>query len=201
MNVDPLDISCCAGGIDVENPQLDAVVESLISCYRSGGKLLVCGNGGSAADSAHIVGELVKGFRKKRPLPDEWKAVLGEAPLQQGLPAVDLTAQSALMTAVVNDIGGEYIFAQQVLAYGVPGDMLIGISTSGNARDVYLAVLAAKAKGVTTVGFTGQGGGKLREVCDLMVEAPEKETFRVQEEHIKLYHELCARVEDAFFDE
>ena len=184
----------------MKNEALERAIVALIDCYRKGGKLLVCGNGGSAADSAHIVGELVKGFMKKRPLPAEWTAELGETPLQQGLPAIDLTAQGAVIAAIVNDLGGEYMFAQQVLAYGQPGDMLIGISTSGNARNVELAMRAAKAKGLICVGLTGLGGGKLRALSDILIEAPETETYRVQEEHIKLYHELCARVEAAFFE-
>ena len=184
----------------MKNEQLDRAIEKLIECYRSGGKLMVCGNGGSASDSAHIVGELVKGFMKKRPLPEAWTEVLGETPLQMGLPAIDLTAQGAVIAAIVNDLGGEYMFAQQVLAYGDPGDMLIGISTSGNARNVELAMKTAKAKGVTCVGLTGLGGGKLKALSDILIEAPETETYRVQEEHIKLYHALCARVEAAFFE-
>ena len=183
------------------NAALDRAVEKLIECYRNGGKLMVCGNGGSASDSAHIVGELVKGFLKKRPLPAEWNEALGENRLQMGLPALDLTAQGAVIAAIVNDLGGEYMFAQQVLAYGKPGDMLLGISTSGNARNVELAMRAAKLKGVTCVGLTGMGGGRLRALSDILIEAPETETYRVQEEHIKLYHELCARVEAAFFAE
>ena len=183
----------------MENEQLKRTIDRLIACYRAGGKLMVCGNGGSAADSAHIVGELVKGFLKKRPLPEAWREELGDAPLQMGLPAIDLTAQGAVIAAIVNDLGGEYMFAQQVLAYGNPGDMLIGISTSGNARNVELAMRAARARGVTCVALTGKGGGRLKALCDICVEAPETETYRVQEEHIRLYHELCARVEEAFF--
>ena len=183
------------------NAALDRAVEKLIECYRNGGKLMVCGNGGSASDSAHIVGELVKGFLKKRPLPAEWNEALGENRLQMGLPALDLTAQGAVIAAIVNDLGGEYMFAQQVLAYGQPGDMLLGISTSGNARNVELAMRAAKLKGVTCVGLTCLGGGRLRALSDILIEAPETETYRVQEEHIRLYHELCARVEAAFFAE
>ena len=185
----------------MEQSQLNRATECLIECFRKGGKLMVCGNGGSAADSAHIVGELVKGFLKKRPLPADWTRELDGAPLQLGLPAMDLTAQSAVIAAIVNDLGGECIFAQQVLAYGQPGDVLLGISTSGNARNVELAMRAAKLKGVACIGLTGRGGGRLKALCDVLIEAPETETHRVQEEHIKLYHELCARVEAAFFPE
>lgn len=181
--------------------QLDRAIEALITCYRNGGKLLVCGNGGSASDSAHIVGELVKGFLKKRPLPQDWQQQIGTDKLQMGLPAIDLTAQGAVIAAVVNDLGGELMFAQQVMAYGNPGDMLIGISTSGNAKNVELAMRAAKVKGVLCVGLTGKGGGKLKELSDILVESSETETYKVQEEHIRLYHELCARVEAAMFAE
>ena len=181
--------------------QLDRAIEALIACYRNGGKLLVCGNGGSASDSAHIVGELVKGFLKKRPLPQDWQRQIGTDKLQLGLPAIDLTAQGAVIAAVVNDLGGELMFAQQVMAYGNPGDMLIGISTSGNAKNVELAMRAAKVKGVLCVGLTGKGGGKLKELSDILVESSETETYKVQEEHIRLYHELCARVEAAMFAE
>ena len=181
--------------------QLDRAVDCLVACFRSGGKLMACGNGGSAADSAHIVGELVKAFLKKRPLPEEWREALGDAPLQLGLPALDLTAQGAVISAIINDQGGECVFAQQVLAYGQPGDVLLGISTSGNAKNVELAMRVARLKGVQTIGLTGLGGGRLRAVSEILIEAPETNTDRVQEEHIKLYHELCARVEAAFFPE
>jgi len=181
--------------------KLDQAIEQIIGSLRGGGKLLVCGNGGSAADSAHIVGELVKGFLKKRPLPESWREALGGAPLQMGLPAIDLTAQSAVISAIVNDLGGECVYAQQVLAYGNSGDVLLGITTSGNAANIALAMRAAKLKGMVCVGFTGRGGGKLASLVDVLVEAPETETYRVQEEHIRYYHKLCARVEAAFFTE
>lgn len=185
----------------MENRQLDLAIERLIECYQKGGKLMVCGNGGSASDSAHIVGELVKGFLKKRPLPADWSAAMDGAPLQMGLPAIDLTAQGAVIAAIVNDLGGELMYAQQVLAYGNPGDVLLGISTSGNAQNVVLAMRAARLKGVVCIGLTGRGGGRLRDLSDILVESAQTETYRVQEEHIRLYHELCARVEAAFFAE
>lgn len=180
---------------------LDRAVELAISSFRAGGKLLTCGNGGSAADSAHIVGELVKGFLKKRPLPRAWSEQLDGLPLQMGLPAMDLTAQSAVISAVANDLGGELIYAQQVLAYAQPGDVLIGISTSGNAENVILALRAAKLKGARCIGMTGRGGGRMRPYCDVLLAADESETYRVQEAHIRLYHEFCARIEAAFFEE
>lgn len=172
----------------------------VITCYKEGGKLLVCGNGGSSADSGHIVGELVKGFLKKRPLPADWQKAL-DMPLQLGLPAIDLTAQGALISAVSNDLGGAYVYAQQALCYANPGDVLIGITTSGNAANVINAAKAAHVKGAKVIGLTGAGGGKLAEFCDVLVDVSERETYRVQEEHLKLYHRLCAEVEATFFEQ
>ena len=180
---------------------LDEAVGLLIACFEKGGKLLVCGNGGSAADSAHIVGELVKGFMKKRPVDADVSRAAEGAPLQMGLPAIDLTAQGAVISAILNDQGGECVYAQQVMAYGRTGDVLIGISTSGNAQNVLLAMKVARHRGLSTVALTGEGGGALSEVCDLLLNVPQQETYRVQEEHIRLYHRLCARVEAHFFEE
>lgn len=181
-------------------PELDRAIEVIIESYKKGGKLLVCGNGGSSADSAHIVGELVKGFLKKRPLPEAWDNALDHAPLQMGLPAIDLTAQGAVISAVVNDLGGELMYAQPVMAYGCPGDVLIGITTSGNAGNVGMAARVAKLKGMTVIGMTGEGGGKLASLADIMIKAPSSETYKIQEYHIQYYHELCAKVEAAFFE-
>ena len=182
-------------------PELDRAIEMVIASMKNGGKLLVCGNGGSAADSAHIVGELVKGFLKKRPLPADWDAALDHAPLQLGLPAIDLTAQGAVIAAVINDLGGDSVYAQQVLAYGRKGDVLLGITTSGNAGNVCLAAKTAHLLGMSVIGMTGEGGGRLAEIADVTVKAPSNETYRIQEYHIQYYHELCARVEEAFFAE
>lgn len=182
---------------------LDEAVAALTACYENGGKLLLCGNGGSGADCAHITGELVKGFLKKRPLPESLKAQMGEAwadRLQMGLPAVDLTANCALIGAVVNDLDGASAYAQQVLAYGKKGDVIIGISTSGNAENVRRALVAARALGLTTVALTGKSGGKLAQIADILLNVDETETYKVQEQHLPLYHELCARVEAAFFE-
>lgn len=172
----------------------------VVACYKNGGKVLTCGNGGSSADSGHIVGELVKGFLKKRPLPEDWQREL-DMPLQMGLPAIDLTAQSAILSAVLNDLGGAYVYAQQALCYANPGDVLIGITTSGNAQNVINAARAAHVKGAKVIGLTGGGGGKLAEFADVLLNVPARETYRVQEEHLKLYHRLCAEVEAAFFNE
>lgn len=184
------------------HPKQGAAVDALIRCFSGGGKLLVCGNGGSAADSGHIVGELLKGFLKKRPVPAALcAAVPGAAALQCGLPAIDLTAQSAALTAILNDLGGDAVYAQQVLAYGVPGDVLLGITTSGNAANVRLAAQVARAKGLTVIGMTGRSGGLLRNGCDILLNVDADETYRVQELHLPLYHALCAAVEAHFFPE
>jgi D-sedoheptulose 7-phosphate isomerase len=181
---------------------LNAVVGAVVNCFRGGGKLLLCGNGGSAADCAHITGELVKGFLKRRALPEALCRDIGEPwadQLQMGLPAIDLTCHSALIAAVVNDLDGANMFAQQLMAYGRPGDVLIGISTSGNAENVRRAVVAAKALGLTTVGMTGRSGGALKGLCDYLLNVDQEETYRVQELHLPLHHQLCARVEETLF--
>lgn len=186
---------------DLKDTTFEQVAGLVIDCFKAGGKLLLCGNGGSSADCAHITGELVKGFCKKRPLPEALQKAIGTDKLQMGLPAIDLTANCALISAVNNDLGGELVYAQQVMAYGRPGDVLIGISTSGNAKNVAMAVKAARALGLATVGMTGCGGGALESLCDVMLKSREKETYLVQEDHLMFYHRLCLRVEDALFAE
>lgn len=177
--------------------------------FRSGGKLLVCGNGGSAADSEHIVGELMKGFLLPRPVGDVWieklEAVhhalgwdLAEK-LQLGLPAIALGTHTALSTAVANDIGAEMVFAQQVFVLGKEGDVLLGISTSGNSRNVVNALVAARAKGISTIGLTGEEEGKMHPFCDVQIRVPASSTPEVQEYHLPLYHSLCAMLEAEFF--
>lgn len=184
------------------HPRQQQAADALIRCFENGGKVLLCGNGGSSADCAHIAGELLKGFLKKRPVPT---ALLEQVPqaasLQCGLPAIDLTAQAAAISAAANDLGGETVFAQQVLAYGRPGDVLIGISTSGNAANVDLAMRVARARGLTTIGLSGASGGRLRETADILLNVPETETYLVQEKHLPLYHAICAAVEAHFFAE
>ena len=176
----------------------------IIRCFQNGGKLLLCGNGGSSADCAHIAGELGKGFLKKRPLPAQLQADIGEewaGKLQQALPAIDLTAHTALLTAVVNDLDGANIYAQQVMAFGRPGDVLLCVSTSGNAENVRRAAVTAKALGLSVVGLTGETGGKLRQLCDVCVRVDETETYLVQEKHLQFYHRMCIDIENAFFTE
>ncbi len=177
-------------------------LNTLVTCFQNGHKLLLCGNGGSAADCAHILGELVKAFVKHRPLPAELKAAIGEPwadKLQRGLPAIDLTCNNALISAVINDIDGASVYAQQVMAYGQPGDVILGISTSGNAENVYRALKTARALGLTVIAMTGAAGGRIRELCDILLNVDAKETADVQQLHLALYHRLCRDVEDAMF--
>lgn len=191
--------------------QMEDAVAALIACYTQEGKLLLCGNGGSCADGDHIAGELMKGFLKKRPLPEAKREAMQEncsaldtemlENLQGGLPAIPLTAMAALFTAFCNDVDPELVYAQQVLALGKPGDVLMGISTSGNAKNVAAAAKVAKGLGMTVIGLTGQHGGALKELSDICVCVPETETYRVQELHLPVYHCLCAAVEEHFFEE
>ena len=170
--------------------------------FASGGKLLVCGNGGSAADADHIVGELMKGFYKKRPLPAEEAERLGEyaRDLQGALPAISLTQHTALSTAFLNDVNPEMVFAQQVYGYGRAGDVLLAISTSGNSNNVCHAAQVAADLGIQTIGLTGREGGRLSGICDVCIEAPDDRTADVQELHLPIYHTLCAMLEELFFD-
>lgn len=190
---------------------LTAAAVSMINCYCHGGKLLLCGNGGSCADCEHISGELMKGFLKKRPLSAEQKAAMRTAcptlegelldRLQGGLPAVALPSLSSLNTAFANDVDPALMYAQSVLALGKPGDILLAISTSGNAANVVAAAKVAKGLGLTVIALTGAGGGRLAQLADIAVCVPETETYKVQELHLPVYHYLCASVETAFFEE
>lgn len=188
---------------------IQAAFEVLRGTYQNGGKLLICGNGGSAADSDHIVGELMKGFELKRPIHDDLRQKLVEISpedgtyladhLQGALPAISLVAHSAIETAIINDTAGDVTFAQQVLGYGKQGDTLIGISTSGNSRNVGHAITVAKALGMHTIGLTGKSGGAMRDMCDVTICAPYERTLAVQERHLPIYHTLCIMLEQEFF--
>lgn len=188
---------------------VEAAYSLLSTTYRNGGKLLICGNGGSAADSDHIVGELMKGFELKRPISAELRQRLNEINPQAGayladrlqgaLPAISLGAHAALATAVSNDTAGDMVFAQQVMGYGKAGDSLLGISTSGNSVNVRYAITVAKALGMQTIGLTGKSGGAMREVCDVTICAPYERTLAVQERHLPIYHTLCIMLEQEFF--
>ena len=190
-------------------PQIEMAVVAICECYARGGRVFCCGNGGSSADSAHIVGEFLKGFLRERPLSDEDKLALstyGETgvlmaeKLQGALAAIDLTTQQSIMSAVANDTDPALIYAQQLWGLGREGDILIGISTSGNAKNVVAAGIAALHKGMKTIALTGEGGGRMGELFDIVLAAPSKWTPEVQEYHIALYHLICAFVEDAFFE-
>ena len=189
-----------------EQPVWEAFELLLKSC-RNGGKILVCGNGGSASDSEHIVGELMKGFLLKRQLPDEEKEkfrsleggqVLSEQ-LQQGIPAISLNSYTSLMTAVGNDTSFDMIFAQQVYAYGQPGDVLIAMTTSGNSANIVEGAKTARVKGMKVLGITGEKESALLKYCDVCFRMPSTETYRVQEYTLPLYHTLCAMLEEAVF--
>ncbi len=194
--------------LSVEN-EIQEAAEYLIKCYQKSGKVLVCGNGGSCSDSDHIVGELMKSFEQKRPVSETLRNRLAELSgergkylsekLQQGLPAISLTAHSALISAVANDTDADLIFAQQVVGYGNPGDVLIGISSSGNSQNVIDAIITAKAKGMIVIGLTGETGGKMKSYCDILINVPGKRTAFVQELHLPIYHTLCLIIENNFF--
>lgn len=183
--------------------------EILNDCYFRSHKLLICGNGGSAADSDHIVGELMKSFAYNRVLPDEIKHKLNAASTEKGaylakklqpaLRTISLTGHPALSTAIANDIDPKLIFAQQVIGYGDPGDVLMGISTSGNSENVVNAVITAKAMGLNTIGLTGKKGGQLKEICDIAICVDGTETAEIQELHLPVYHTLCKMLEFNFF--
>lgn len=183
----------------------------MIRSFEEGGKLLVAGNGGSCADAEHITGELLKGFCKKREIEaafinciKEFDTESGEYlsdKLQGSLPAISLANNSALMTAALNDVDGDVVFAQQVNGYGNKDDVFLGISTSGNSRNVVCAMAVAKAKGLWTIALTGNNGGKIKKIADICVCAPTSETFEVQELHLPIYHALCLEIEEYFWSE
>lgn len=178
-------------------------LEILVHCFRNQGMLLVCGNGGSAADGEHIVGELMKGFLKRRPLEDSHRKAIGDDSisrhLQGALPAISLASQTSLLTACSNDIHPDMAFAQQVYGYRKPGSVLLGLSTSGNSKNVVNAVKTANAFGMYTLCMTGNRGGILEGICHVAVKVPAEETYRIQEYHVAVYHALCAMLEEEFF--
>lgn len=189
---------------------IDSALELMKKVYRSGGTVYVCGNGGSCSDSDHIVGELMKGFLLRRRLSDEETERFSKlyedgdgfaAKLQKTLPAVSLTAQSAILSAFANDVDADFVYAQLVYGYAHENDLVIGISTSGNSKNVVNAAKAAKARGAAALALTGACESKLSELCDVTVRVPETETFKVQELHLPVYHYLCAALEKEFFDE
>jgi D-sedoheptulose 7-phosphate isomerase len=197
-------------------PQLDAIKSEIekaanpsIDSFTGGGKLLIAGNGGSAADAEHIVGELMKSFVKKRQHTDVFISALKKTDpqiadylipkLQPGLTAIALSGHASLNTAVINDIDGSITFAQQVYGYGKEHDVFLGISTSGNAKNVLYAAITAKAKNMKVIVLSGGTGGALRNVADISIIVPETETYKVQELHLPVYHYVCLTIEDHFF--
>lgn len=197
--------------LSVCEKDIRAAAEAMITSYENGGKLLVAGNGGSAADSDHITGELLKSFVKMRKPSDDFLAKLKAIDadtgtylsdkLQGSLPAIALTNQSALMTASLNDVDGNVLFAQQVNGYGKPEDVFLGITTSGNSADVIYATVVAKAKGLKTIALTGKSGGKIKDLADISIIVPASETFMIQEFHLPVYHALCLEIEEHFWKE
>lgn len=189
--------------------EIEKAYQVLAKCYEKNGKVLIAGNGGSSSDAEHIVGELMKGFLLERELNDKEKSALVEQDedkgryleknLQGALPAISLSSHTSLTTAISNDVSGDMIFAQQVQGYGRKEDVFLAISTSGNSRNIVLAAIVAKAKGMRVIGLTGAGGGEVAELADVCVRVPSKETFEIQEYHIKIYHYLCQRLEKSFF--
>lgn len=190
---------------------LNAAAEAWINCALTGGKILTAGNGGSASDADHITGELLKGFLKKRPLPSESVQKFAEqnkpgaaelaSSLQMGIAAVNLGNAQALVSAFGNDVNPQAAFAQHLWALARPGDVFVGISTGGNAENIRLALIAARAAGVKSVLLTGNKNGICCEYADIVVAVPEKETFLIQELHLPIYHALCQAVEAALFNE
>ncbi len=184
---------------------MDRALEILISAVEGGGKILLCGNGGSASDCDHIAGECLKGFLKKRPLRLEDIAAFGEdapvaAVLQQGIPAISLPNFAAPLSAVCNDTDPVLIYAQLTWALAKPGDVLLGLSTSGKARNVCLAAKAAKQKGARVISLTGRAESPLSALADAAIRVPVQETYRVQEYHLPVYHWLCALLEQHFYE-
>lgn len=177
-----------------------AALGIMIDTYRRGGKILICGNGGSAADSDHIVGELMKGFLLCRRVTDERIPEHLRDKLQGALPAISLCAQGAVMTAFINDVEPDMMYAQLVYGYARPEDLLIGISTSGNSANVVNAIETANALGVKTLAMTGSKGGKLSDMADVTIKVPADETYKIQEYHLPVYHYLCAETEKEFFN-
>ena len=185
-----------------------AAYATLFACCRVGGTVFTCGNGGSASDSEHIVGELLKKFKKHRDIPAELKAkLLAAGPegkrlaekLEGSLSAVSLVSMTGILTAFANDVGWDEAFAQQLLGLARPGDVLLALSTSGNSRNCVEAAVRARALGVKTIGLTGAGGGRFRDVCDVTVRVPATETYQIQEFHLPVYHALCAMLEAELF--
>lgn len=198
----------------VLEPVKDSIAQAyelLKACYEGGGKLLIAGNGGSCSDAEHIVGELMKGFVLRRQLHEKEMCALKAVDpvlgvslsrhLQGGLPAIALSSHNSLNTAFLNDVNGEMMYAQQLNVLGRAGDVFLGITTSGNAKNIQYAAITAKAKGMKVIALTGKTGGALKNLADVSVIAPCNETYQIQELHLPIYHCLCLMLEEHFFGE
>ena len=195
--------------LDICKEDIEKAYRILEECYTHDGKLLIAGNGGSAADSEHIAGELMKRFKTPRPVPADFAKKLQEVDsvrgselaknLERGLMAIPLVAHEALTTAYINDVDGLGVFAQQLYGFGRPGDVFLGISTSGNSKNIMSATVVARALGLKVIGLTGAKGGELASVANVAIRVPETETFMIQELHLPVYHCLCLMLEGRFF--
>lgn len=195
--------------LEVCRDQIKAAADMMEGVCRADGTMMFCGNGGSCADCDHIVGELMKGFLSLRTADNGIKTVMNEKfgtegekiadKLQRGIRAISLAAHAGVMTAFANDVDAELIYAQMVYAYARGGDLVFGISTSGNSKNVIAALKTASAMGLKTIGLTGSGSCKMDEICDVVIKAPATETFKVQEYHLPIYHCLCAELEKRMF--
>ena len=195
--------------LEISADDIKESAKAIIECYKKGGKVLLCGNGGSAADCEHISAELMKGFLKHRALSESEKASMKQnnpqiseeflCALQKGVPAIALSSLTGLNTAFSNDITAEYAYAQGVMSLGKRGDILIAISTSGNSANVFAAAQVAKALGLCVIALTGVDGGKIAKLADIAIRVPENETYKIQELHLPVYHCICAMVEAELF--
>lgn len=191
--------------------EIEKACQLLVKSFKSGNKLLIAGNGGSCSDAEHIAGELMKGFRKKRHLDSELSLKILDIDkengrelvekLQKGLPVIALTNHQSLNTAFLNDVidSGQLLFAQQICVYGSEGDVFLGISTSGNAENIYKAAILAKALNMKVIALTGADGGKIKNIADICIKVPETETFLVQELHLPVYHYICLKIEQELY--
>ncbi|MBR5232763.1 MAG: SIS domain-containing protein [Clostridia bacterium] len=181
--------------------EISTTITLMIEAYRNSKKVLVCGNGGSAADSEHIAGELMKGFLLNRELNDNDKKIYGKYAdkLQYGLPCIPLTSFTALSTAIINDNAADMMFAQQIFVLGEKDDVLIALSTSGNSKNVVAAAEVSKNKGMKVISITGCNDSALSDISDITIKIPESETFRIQELTLPVYHAICADIENEFF--
>ena len=186
---------------------IERATDLLFDCYKNKGTILLCGNGGSAADSEHISGELLKGFLMRRTPDDATIEKIGAhlgscemaAKLQGGIPAIPLTSLSSVLSAFANDVDPELVFGQLVYAFGRENDAFLGLSTSGNSKNVVVAAQIAKAIGIPAIAMTGESGGKLKDICDVTIKVPACETYLVQEYHLPVYHAICAELEERAF--